>query len=134
MAKGDKNRTAERLGCLLIFALVCGVLWVVYAPSYLAARGTGQYTKCRHVLKDLAVRMDAFYEKSERLPKELGELGAIPRCPAAGEDTYTAGYTILPDGNWLIVCKGENHKWARKPADYPRYHSAEGSLEPPPKS
>lgn len=45
----------------------------------------------------------------------------IPECPAAGDDTYTAGYTVSEDrASYVLVCKGTHHAKAALPADYPR--------------
>lgn len=45
----------------------------------------------------------------------------IPACPVGGKNTYIEGYTVSPDRkSYLLVCKGDHHKDAGVPSDYPR--------------
>jgi hypothetical protein len=67
-------------------------------------------------------------------PKTLEEAfkgKTLPVCPAGHKGTYVAGYSPSPDRrSYLLVCKGDHHKAAGVPSDYPRISFA--APEPPP--
>lgn len=47
--------------------------------------------------------------------------GKIPACPVGGDDAYKEGYQVSADRtSYLLVCKGDHHKEAGVPSDYPR--------------
>lgn len=100
--------------------------------------GGSAVDQCRRNLLALSQAIELFradeahgYRLPENLSDLVGEggLARIPDCPAAGRDTYTAGYK--PDfGNetFTLCCKGEAHKMAGMRPNNPRYDPRYGVL------
>lgn len=67
------------------------------------------------------------------LPSELGELipdyfMRVPKCPAAGYDTYSTGYEPEEDDSgYSVHCEGHHHQAEGKDSDEPSFKS--GSLD-----
>lgn len=84
---------------------------------------------CRHNLLDLQHALDAAARK--KAPADLAELvplylAAVPTCPSAGTDTYSASYRRA-GAAFTVWCAGSHHRagW-RQLADYPQYRAADG--------
>lgn len=81
---------------------------------------------CGKNLHTIGVALEKFrLSADDRLyPQKLEEVykdGAISVCPVGGKGTYYAGYQPSADRrSYLLVCKGEHHKTAGVPSDYPR--------------
>ena len=55
-------------------------------------------------------------------------LKAVPTCPTARCDTYSAAY-VGAQGAYTLVCGGHHHKAVGRPANYPQYTSAGGLID-----
>lgn len=105
---------------------------------------------CLHNLERLVLAVKLFTHEQKKRPVELAEvvggvdplLKALPRCPVAGTDTYSAGYEIVeldapledslhPTQAFIIACKGTHHKVSGVPEDYPRFDLRQGFLSAP---
>ena len=100
--------------------------------------GGSAVDQCRRNLTALAVAIElhrADEANAYRLPRTLGDLlgkdglSAIPTCPAAGCDTYTAGYKPdFANETFSLSCCGQAHRSAGLLADNPRYEQRYGIL------
>lgn len=91
---------------------------------------------CQQNVKNLGTALEMYsIENFGRYPLALSGvvsptiMQALPTCPAARADTYTAGYesTSNPD-NYVVVCSGQHHVGV--PSNYPQYSSAKGFIMP----
>lgn len=84
----------EGLFSLACIAIVVAVLW----PNFLRGRARSKYIGCRGNLMELAAALDTYAaDNNGYYPTSLQALAprylkAIPGCPAAGRDTYSADY------------------------------------------
>lgn len=105
------------------------------------ARGGGSAVEqCRQNLVAIATAIELFRADETngyRMPPSLRDivgpngLARIPICPAAGRDTYSAGYA--PDRrneHFRLVCRGHAHAAAGLDADLPRYDPRFGAIAP----
>lgn len=120
------------LGCLIVMLVAGGYLYIVYAPSFLAARAQGQVTACKRNMKEIAEQCKLFFQEHDRHVTSLDKLEMkIPKCPVAREDTYSSSYSVGADQSFTLFCQGDHHTaWGRLPENHPRYHSTEGFVEP----
>ncbi|MBI2265369.1 MAG: hypothetical protein HYU64_09390 [Armatimonadetes bacterium] len=59
-----------------------------------------------------------------------GYLKHLPKCPAAGKDTYSPSYIVSADGRACTFhCKGTSHKAAGVKPNVPRFDSSTGRLD-----
>lgn len=68
--------------------------------------------------KDRLLSPDKLYNKelTSVLPEDK-----MPECPVGGKESYLEGYKVNGDRTaYTLVCKGEHHKAASVPSDYPR--------------
>jgi hypothetical protein len=87
--------------------------------------------QCENNIKNMATAMEMYSVDNAGLyPKSLGQLlpnylARIPKCPSAGRDTYTSSLQVAshPD-NFTVYCSGNNHSWAKAPANYPEYDNS----------
>jgi hypothetical protein len=98
----------------------------------------GEMTRCKSNLKNLATAVEMWSTDNRgRYPKKVESvvpnyIKEIPRCPRVYEDTYSASYKATADPAFFeFSCKGEHHKAAGVPADYPRYNSTVGLINQP---
>ena len=79
---------------------------------------------CRGNLERLRTSLDLYSARNGRPPSALEvliprDLTAVPTCPAAATDTYSAGYSA--QGTTVILsCHGEAHRGATGQPDTPR--------------
>ncbi|MEW6277992.1 MAG: hypothetical protein AB1758_05165, partial [Candidatus Eremiobacterota bacterium] len=110
-----------------------GFLAGLVAPNFLQARARGQLSACESNLKNIGTACEMWStDHGGRYPASLNELApdylkAVPSCPAAGDDTYSAGYAVhsKPDV-YTVRCSGEHHGVG---AGYPAYDSVRGLIE-----
>jgi hypothetical protein len=83
---------------------------------------------CKRNQKNISTALEMYStDNSGRFPLRLKHLppaylSKIPRCPAAGLDTYSAAFASVsnPD-HYTIVCSGVYHDSAGLPANHPQY-------------
>ncbi len=94
-------------------------------------RALGNKIRCKSNLKDIGTALDMHYVDFRSYPQSLsvlvstGYLGAIPKCPSAGADTYSASYTHNQN-HYKIYCKGNAHKTLGVPPNMPSFDSEMG--------
>ena len=95
--------------------------------------------QCSHNLAILQTTVELYRGDEEhgggRLPSTLADLlrvggtKSIPTCPAAGRDTYSAGYRVLAHGEgYRLSCAGNNHRNAGLKAGFPGLDSRFGPM------
>ena len=115
---------------------------IVY-PNFVRARQQGQLTACKSNLKNIATGLEMWStDNAGRYPTSLealvpNYLRAIPLCPSAGKDTYSASLQtgLSAEGNeetkyqdyYIVKCLGHNHHWVAP--DYPQYNCVYGLVE-----
>lgn len=115
-----------------------GIGAAVLVPNFIRARSQGQLTACKSNQKNISTALEMYstdyggrYPENTRLL--VGEyLKMLPTCPSAGRDTYSETYQVnsQPD-NYSFCCRGNHHRSAGIPADYPRYNGMEGLSDRP---
>lgn len=99
--------------------------------EHVAQSGGSTVDRCEQNLLEVAEAIElhrADEEHGYRLPERLddlvrgGTLKHIPTCPAAGRDTYSAGYAPNDPGEtYRLSCQGAAHKAAGLRPNNPRY-------------
>lgn len=85
----------------------------------LKACGKNLHTIGVELEKSRLLSDDKLYPKS--LEEVYGKNKPLPKCPEGGQESYLEGYQVSPDRtSYLLVCKGDHHKDAEVPPDYPR--------------
>ncbi|MCE7870239.1 hypothetical protein DYH09_07655 [bacterium CPR1] len=114
---------------------VLPILLVTLALALMAQadRTDSQLTSCTFNLKNIAAALERYATEHEgEFPKSLSALTpeylkSIPKCPAAGKDTYSASYH--PDKAevcYRLCCSGDHHARAGLKANQPAYDGKEG--------
>ncbi len=134
-------RVRRALGCALRVSLVLALGWlllqVVLAKTPLFRRRTQSATDgprvCKSNLHNLWMAANMWAEEHQgRYPARLHQLiprylRAIPTCPSAGRDTYSAGYqSNASPPRYTLVCQGHNHGEVGLLPDYPSLGSQSG--------
>lgn len=111
----------------LVVVLFGGALFmVVLSPNMIRSRAQGQLGACRANLRSVQAALDQYHRDEGDFPAALNRLvprylQEMPACPAAGRDTYTAGY--LPDAGlqrFALACRGLHHADVNAGRDQPR--------------
>lgn len=147
MFKPKKNKAGFTLIELMIVIAIIAILAAILVPNFLKARAQGQLTACKSNCKNIATALEMYasdnggrYPVSANLSAKLtagNYLKAIPTCPAAGANTYTAPYTSTqtPD-NFSFYCAGNNHGkaytgFAAAASNFPQYNAEIGLVDHP---
>jgi len=86
---------------VVIIIVVVAVLSAVLIPAYRSHNARDHVASCKTNLKNIGTSLEMHASNnSGRYPVSLSmlvgnELRAIPTCPAAGTDTYSASYDSL---------------------------------------
>jgi hypothetical protein len=94
-----------------------------------------QLAACNIFIHTTGVALERYKDKNGCYPKDLSNLcpafiKTIPTCPVASKDTYSAGYEVSGDCLYFtLYCRGNYHKNAGVPENFPRYTSRTGELE-----
>lgn len=120
---------------------VVGVAAAILVPNFVRARAGGQLTACKSNLKNIGTACEMWStDNAGKYPPNIGVLSpnylrAIPQCPAAERDTYSASYALRKGSGgfeiYEIYCSGANHTSVSVPSDYPRYNGEVGLIEGP---
>ena len=88
-------------------------------PSYkLETCGSNLHTMGVEIEKSRLMSEDKLYSKT--LEDVYGKK-ALPECPEGGSEAYVEGFKVSEDrSSYTLVCKGDHHKDAEVPSDYPR--------------
>jgi prepilin-type N-terminal cleavage/methylation domain-containing protein len=122
---------------LMIVIAIIAILAAILVPSFLKARAAGQLSGCQSGLKTVAQSVSMYATDYDgRYPTSLATatggkyMNAVPICPSAGTDTYTAGYSAAqaPD-TYTVVCAGTNHGASNIGANYPQYTCLQGLIK-----
>jgi prepilin-type N-terminal cleavage/methylation domain-containing protein len=135
MKSRRSRRRAFTLVELMVVIAIIAVLAAILVPNFVRARWQGQMTACISNLKNVATGLEMYStDNNFRYPSTLSVLvpnylKAVPSCPSAGADTYTAGYASVsnPD-TYTIVCSGNNHPGLGQDVNYPQYSSLSGLI------
>jgi hypothetical protein len=84
---------------------------------------------CEGNLQTLSRALESYRQTRGVLPDRLSDCGPVPICPAAGRETYSAGYQVEGEG-WTLSCKGDAH--ARHFYDAPRNQVDSPRISGPP--
>lgn len=105
---------------LLILLLLCGSA---------QADPVNDLKGCLVNLNALGDALEAHFARTGTYPASLKELGVdLPSCPAAGKDTYSAGYVGPSDSaapDYLLACQGTHHLAAGLRENEPGYVSGD---------
>ncbi|MDQ7825405.1 MAG: type II secretion system protein [Candidatus Eremiobacteraeota bacterium] len=131
----DRRRKARGFTLieLLIMCFILGVLASVLMTNFKIAIIKTRAVACKSNLRNIAMSLQMYYNDSDGFyPSSLNYvtphyMKLLPRCPAAGLDTYSEGYEIREDCKAFTVnCKGSYHIEYGYKADEPYYTSAGG--------
>lgn len=119
------------LGCLLACVVGALLLLVILFPARTHCHGT--FTACKSNLKNLGTALEMYATDHRDYPARLEALTphilrAVPTCPLAGRDTYSARFVSTATA-YTVLCAGENHSDVEAPPNYPQYTSGEGLRE-----
>ena len=104
----------------------------IFSSNFTLARRQGQTTACSSNLKNIGTALEMWStDNSGKYPPDLkplvpGHLEAVPTCPAAGSDTYSASYKTVGAG-FSLACSGNHHGGENLPS-----YSSEEGLTPAP--
>lgn len=130
------KKTGLRTNYIWFMAAFLGIATLfVLIPNSRRAMATYQYLRCTANENELAEALTRYSKDHNRqYPTRLEEvvpryLKAFPRCPAAGQDTYSDLYvsSAAPDA-FTIYCGGHYHRFPGKLPNYPRYSSWHGLM------
>ena len=92
--------------------------------------------QCGNNLKIIGSRIEE-YSRSHGAPASQKELNALlsspyPCCPMAPEEIWSPGYEVdRLTGRFTLFCRGNYHKGAFVPRNYPRYSTEKGIVLSP---
>ncbi|MGE0490338.1 MAG: hypothetical protein AB7S38_14110 [Vulcanimicrobiota bacterium] len=126
--EGPNRRWAFAFATVL---LVCVFAGRVVSPNLQRYHAQGELAGCRANLEHLAQALEAFHRDRGYYPASLDELmdgylKAVPDCPAAGLETYRAGYHRESEG-FVLACHGHHHGNSQLAPNFPQYSSKLGS-------
>ncbi len=105
---------------LIILLLLCGSA---------QADPVSDLKGCLANLNALGDALEAHFARTGNYPASLKELGvSLPPCPAAGKDTYSAGYVGPSDPaapDYLLACQGTHHQAVGLRENEPGYVSGD---------
>lgn len=113
------------------------VLGLAYGRGALNRESDQALEGCVGNLQGLKVSLETYRQThGGSLPQQLSECGPVPSCPAAGRDTYSAGYQSQGQA-WTLICQGDAHARQfydnpRNQADFPRTDSSTSTVLPRP--
>lgn len=124
-------RSPLRVGAAVSF--VCAAAVLATLGGWIGTNGYrgGGFTGCQSNLRNLGTALEMYStDHSGRYPARLADttyLRAIPTCPVAEADTYSAGFQSAsnPDA-YTLVCTGWHHQAVDAPPNYPQYDSVRG--------
>lgn len=121
---------------LLTVIAIIAILAAVLVPNFVRARARSQLTACKSNLKNTATAIEMYSADNDaNFPANLSQITpnymrAIPTCPAAGTDTYSASFSSNNNPSYyLIQCEGSNHIVMDVNPSYPQWDSADGLVE-----
>lgn len=140
----NNSGVAQLMCSLASSAPAAGAIAMVMVPNFQRARAAGQLTACKSNLKNMSVALEMYasdyaghYPKNLQVLITTDYLRAIPTCPAAGHDSYSAAYKVRskPD-SFSIYCSGQNHAkaysdYAANSTNYPQYNAERGLIDHP---
>lgn len=113
-------------------AIILAVVSLVLAHE----KPTRELKGCKTNLKHLATALEMYScDHQGHYPKSLAELVpqyviSLPKCPAAGVDTYSCGLaTASQPAMFTVHCKGNFHKDAQQPTNCPQYFNCSHGME-----
>lgn len=123
MSAGQSRFAKDLAIAVAALAVVAGVVRVLW-PN----REVNLYVECHHNLRDIATSLEMYSTDNQgHYPPRLSSLTPeylkeIPRCPAAGSDTYSAGYQNgqIRDA-YTVWCSGRNHALVSEARDIQHY-------------
>jgi len=113
--------------------LLCVILFVILAPSFLRARASSPLTGCVSHLKNIGIAMEMFSsDHNGHYPKCLAEitpryLKTLPTCPDGRKMSYSYVSIDSPD-IYTVWCNGNYHIRTCS-INMPEYDSLEGLRE-----
>ncbi|MBI2265816.1 MAG: prepilin-type N-terminal cleavage/methylation domain-containing protein [Armatimonadetes bacterium] len=108
---------------LMIVIAIIAILAMILVPNFLKARAQGQYSACQSNAKNIATALEMYSTDNDGHYPVSGATGtallvsgnyiktAMPKCPSAGTDTFSAQYKSAsnPD-TYSFYCTGSSHK------------------------
>lgn len=123
---GLRSWRQRPLLCVTLWLLPLVVVGLGMLRGQLNGSSDANLQTCQENLRGLKAGLDRYAgEHGGQLPDQLQDSGAVPSCPAAGRDTYSAAYAHAGDG-FTLLCQGSAHgshfyDHPRCQDDYPRY-------------
>ena len=87
--------------------------------------------QCQKNVEDLGFYVECYHNENGSYPEKLDDIRSagleeVPRCPAAGQDTYSRSYQATGK-NFILYCSGSHHSHS----NFPRYDSQKGLTREP---
>jgi prepilin-type N-terminal cleavage/methylation domain-containing protein len=120
---------------LLTAIFIISVIATIIFPNIRKAFYRANLTGCQSNLRNMATALEIYNTDTGAYPDQLSKIvpermRRIPECPAAGIDTYSAGYEYSADPTaYTIHCSGNHHAITGLGAGEP-YYSGESGLRP----
>lgn len=123
---------------LIVAMGIIATLAGIFLPNLRTAMAKSHLSACQQNLKNLSNGVIQYSNDNDRFyPSTLTIcvpqwMKAIPTCPSAHADTYTAGYEAILGDNaaFTVVCSGTNHDMLGYGDDEPWWATHSG-LGPP---
>ena len=138
---GSKSKAFTLIELMIVIAIIA-ILAAILVPNFVRSRARAQLTACQSNLKTIATSLEMYANDNQSNFPDVPNfnrltpnyLKSIPVCPAAGIDTYTAGYVSDISGSastYTACCSGLHHSGAGvMVTNYPQYNSMSGLQMP----
>jgi len=117
----DRDPIPLKWRVIFVILILTAITTFFIIPQYTRARESEKALNCKLNLARIATAINLYARGNNgQCPDEIGKIvpkyiNSIPRCPAAGIDTYSKSYTYHVNRghggySFTIFCKGHYHK------------------------
>ncbi|MCE1245419.1 MAG: prepilin-type N-terminal cleavage/methylation domain-containing protein [Firmicutes bacterium] len=121
----------ELLTAIFIITVIATIIFPNIRKAFYRANLSG----CQSNLRNMATAVEIYNTDTGNYPDKLERIvpermRKLPECPAAGKETYSAGYEVVTDpAAYTIHCSGDNHGITGLNSGEP-YYSGDSGLHP----